>query len=54
MNKKVSELQAKLYDMAKANPERRFYSLYDKLQRMDILEEAWEAVKKNGSSPEME
>ena len=39
MNKKVSELCGKLYDMAKANPERRFYSLYDKAHRMDVLKE---------------
>ncbi len=37
--------------MAKANPERRFYSLYDKVERMDVLKGAWESVKKNGRSP---
>ena len=37
--------------MAKANPERRFYSLYDKVWRMDVLEEAWASVMKNGGSP---
>ena len=41
MDKKVGGLCGKLYDMAKANPERRFYSLYDKMQRMDVLMEAW-------------
>ena len=51
MTGRVSELQTKLYGMAKANPERRFYSLYDKIQRMDVLEEAWEAVRKNVGSP---
>ena len=34
---KVSELRGKLYDIAKADPERRFHSLYDKIQRMDVL-----------------
>lgn len=51
MESKVGELCGKLYDMAKANPERRFYSLYDKIWRMDVLEEAWETVRKNGGSP---
>ena len=51
MYMKVSELSGKLYDMAKANPERRFYSLYDKVERMDVLKEAWESVMKNGGSP---
>ena len=51
MYMKVSELSGKLYDMAKANPERRFYSLYDKVERMDVLKEAWESVRKNGGSP---
>jgi group II intron reverse transcriptase/maturase len=54
MDKKVSELRVKLYDIAKANPERRFYSLYDKIQRMDVLKEAWESVRKNGGSPGMD
>ncbi len=48
---KVSELRGKLYDIAKADPERRFHSLYDKIQRMDVLKEAWESVMKNGGSP---
>lgn len=48
---KVSELQGKLYDIAKAEPERRFHSLYDKIQRMDVLEHAWKSVMKNGGSP---
>ena len=40
MNEKVRKLLAKLYDTVKANSERRFYSLYDKVQRMGVLEEA--------------
>ncbi|EQD74658.1 RNA-directed DNA polymerase (Reverse transcriptase), partial [mine drainage metagenome] len=48
---KVSELCGKLYDIAKAEPERRFHSLYDKIQRMDVLEYAWKSVMKNGGSP---
>ena len=48
---KVSELCGKLYDIAKAEPERRFHSLYDKIRRMDVLEHAWKSVMKNGGSP---
>ena len=48
---KVSGLCRKLYDIVKAEPERRFHSLYDKIQRMDVLEHAWESVMKNGGSP---
>ena len=51
MKDKVSELCGKLYDIAKAEPERRFHSLYDKIQRMDVLEHAWKSVMKNGGSP---
>ena len=51
MKDKVSELCGKLYDIAKAEPERRFHSLYDKIQRMDVLEHAWVSVMKNGGSP---
>ena len=38
MGKSVGEIQRMLYDMAKANPEKRFHSLYDKIQRLDVLE----------------
>lgn len=48
---KVSELRGKLYDIVKADPERRFHSLYDKIQRMDVLKHAWESVRKNDGSP---
>ena len=48
---KVSELCGKLYDIAKTEPERRFHSMYDKIQRMDVLEHAWKSVMKNGGSP---
>jgi group II intron reverse transcriptase/maturase len=54
MKDKVSELRGRLYDMAKAEPERRFHSLYDKIWRMDVLEEAWASVRKNGGSPGMD
>lgn len=47
MDRKVSELCGKLYDIAKGNSERKFYSQYDKIFRKDMLEEAWRKVSAN-------
>ena len=44
---KVQQLQRKLYLAAKKNSKRKFHALYDKLSRIDILEEAWKRVKAN-------
>ncbi|MFA5780333.1 MAG: group II intron reverse transcriptase/maturase [Elusimicrobiota bacterium] len=44
---KVRELQRKLYLKSKAERKFRFYSLYDKVCRLDILEEAWKQVRTN-------
>jgi len=44
---KVQQLQRKLYLAAKKTSKRKFHALYDKLSRMDILEEAWKRVKAN-------
>jgi RNA-directed DNA polymerase len=43
----VRELQRALYRAAKADPERRFHALYDKLHRRDVLERAWDQVRRN-------
>jgi group II intron reverse transcriptase/maturase len=47
---KVRELQNRLYMAAKANPKRRFHALFDRIQRRDVLWEAWKRVKSNGGA----
>lgn len=47
---KVQEFQRKLYEKAKANRKFKFYSLYDKTYRTDILEEAYRRAKSNGGT----
>jgi group II intron reverse transcriptase/maturase len=44
---KFPDLYAKLNQAAKADPARRFYTLWDKLCRSDVLWRAWRNVKRN-------
>ncbi len=46
----VRILQRKLYRAAKADPGRRFHALYDKVHRRDVIEWAWEQVRRNGGA----
>jgi RNA-directed DNA polymerase len=48
---KVRHLQRALYRTSKQDKERRLYSLYDKVWRMDILWEAWRQVTANKGAP---
>lgn len=47
----VWKLQKTLADRAKGDPAFRFYSLYDKIYRKDVLVAAWERCRANGGSP---
>ena len=47
----IRTLQRKLYAKAKQEPAYRFYALYDKLYRADLLSHAWRLVKANRGSP---
>ena len=48
---KLHELREKLYHAAKADSNRRFYTLKDKVYREDVLKCSWESVKSNKGSP---
>jgi RNA-directed DNA polymerase len=47
----VRQLQRTLYRTAKQSKAVKFYSLYDKVWRNDVLREAWKQVKANRGAP---
>jgi RNA-directed DNA polymerase len=51
---KVRNLQRALYRNSTQEKEARFYSVYDKVWRTDVLGEAWRQVKANPGAPGIE
>jgi len=47
----LQKLRAALHDKAKSAPNFRFYSLYDKVYRRDVLEAAYAQCRANGGAP---
>jgi RNA-directed DNA polymerase len=48
---KIRNLQRKLYLKAKTEPDFRFYLLYDKIYRDDILQHAYDLMRANNGAP---
>lgn len=47
----ISLLRRKLYQKAKREPKFRYYSLYGLISREDVLQAAWEQVRRNKGAP---
>ena len=48
---KVGKLQTALHTKAKQSPGYRFYALYDKVYRADVLDYAYRLCRANDGSP---
>jgi retron-type reverse transcriptase len=48
---KVGKLQTALHTKAKDSPDYRFYALYDKIDRRDVLGFAYDRCRANGGAP---
>ena len=47
----LQKLRAALHAKAKSAPKFRFYTLYDKMYRGDVLQAAWAQCRANGGAP---
>ena len=44
------KLRTALHAQAKGDPAVQFYTLSDKVRRQDVVEAAWQAVRRNGGA----